>query len=154
REGRSGTSARDDHSDAASDEVSRQLRQLMHLIVGEAVFNREVLALNIARLPQPLTKSAQWIAERIGRLAVKVPYHRHRRLLRARRERPRGRRAAEERHQCAAIHSITLSARSRIAVGSSTPMALAVFRLTTSSNFEACSTGRSAAFAPLKILAT
>ena len=46
-------------------------------------------------------------------------------------------------------YSITSSARSRIAVGSSMPIALAVLRLTTSSNFVACSTGRSVGFARL-----
>jgi hypothetical protein len=50
-------------------------------------------------------------------------------------------------------HSITSSARNRIAVGSSMPIALAALRLTTSSNFVACSTGRSAAFVPLTIFA-
>jgi hypothetical protein len=34
------------------------------------------------------------------------------------------------------------------------PSALAVLRLTTSSNFVGCSTGRSAGFAPRKILST
>jgi hypothetical protein len=35
--------ARHDHGDAPADEVSRQLRQLIQLIVGEAVFDRDVL---------------------------------------------------------------------------------------------------------------
>src|SRR5262249_55308108 len=51
-------------------------------------------------------------------------------------------------------HSITLSARSNIPVGSSMPRALAVLRLTISSNLVACSTGRSAGLAPLRIFAT
>ena len=51
-------------------------------------------------------------------------------------------------------YSITSSARSRIGVGNSRPIALAVFRLTTVSNFEASSMGRSAARAPLRILPT
>ena len=42
---------------------------------------------------------------------MKEPDHRHRRLLRARRERPRRRRAAEQRDELAAVHSITSSAR-------------------------------------------
>src|SRR5262249_4274636 len=75
-------------------------------------------------------------------------------LLRAHRERPRGSRAADERDELAALHSITSSARSRIAVGSSSPIALAVLRLTTNSNFVACSIGKSPAFAPFRILAT
>ena len=45
------------------------------------------------------------------RPAVEKPDHRHRRLLRARRERPRRRRAAEQRDELAPLHSITSSAR-------------------------------------------
>ena len=43
--------------------------------------------------------------------ATQKSNHRHRRLLRARRERPRRRRAAEQRDELAASHSITSSAR-------------------------------------------
>ena len=54
-------------------------------------------------------------------------------------------RASEQRDELAALHhSITSSARSRIAVGISTPMALAVLRFTTISNFVGCSIGKSA----------
>src|SRR5262249_48285227 len=70
------------------------------------------------------------------------------------RERPRHRRAAEQRDELAAFHSITSSARSRIAVGSSSPIALAVFRLTTNSNLLGCSIGRSAGFVPVAIRST
>src|SRR5262245_44790523 len=76
-------------------------------------------------------------------------------LLRAHRERPRGSRAAEQRYElAAAAHSITSSARSRVEVGTSTPMALAVFRLRANSKYVACSTGSSAGCAPLRIFAT
>jgi hypothetical protein len=51
-------------------------------------------------------------------------------------------------------YSITSSARKSIEVGSSTPIAFAVFKLTIISNFEACSTGSSAGFVPFKIFAT
>src|SRR5262249_61092362 len=78
----------------------------------------------------------------------------HRRLLRARRERPRRRRAANERDELAAFHSITSSARSRNDSGSLRPSALAAVRLTTSSNFARCSTGSSPAFAPRRSLST
>src|SRR6516225_785304 len=44
------------------------------------------------------------------RRAAQEPNHRHRRLLCARRERP-SRRAAEQRDELAALHSITSSAR-------------------------------------------
>src|SRR5215469_8457011 len=79
--------------------------------------------------------------------------HRHRRLLRARREWPR-RCAAEQRDEGAALHSITSSARASSVGGTSKPKALAVFRLTTNSNLVPCCTGRSAGFAPLRILST
>src|SRR5262249_55554928 len=74
-------------------------------------------------------------------------------LLRARRERP-SRRAAEQGNETASLHSITSSARSRIAGGSVTPSALAVLRLTTSWNFVGCSIGISEGFVPLRIFAT
>src|SRR5262249_32527844 len=79
-------------------------------------------------------------------------------LLRLRRERPRYRRAAEKRYEHATLHlrghSITSSARSRKGSGTLNPIALAVLRLTTSSNLTGCSTGRSAGLAPCKILCT
>src|SRR5262245_5799186 len=52
------------------------------------------------------------------------------RLLRARRERPRGC-AAEQRDELAALHSITSSARASTVAGTSRPSALAVLRLST-----------------------
>src|SRR5262249_53400827 len=75
-------------------------------------------------------------------------------LLRARRERPRGRRAAQERDKCAPVHSITSSARSRNDSGIDRPSTLAVVRLMMRSNLVGCSTGMSAGFAPRRILST
>src|SRR5262249_20567403 len=75
-------------------------------------------------------------------------------LLRPRRERPRRRRAAEQRDELAPFHSITSSARASSVGGTVRPSACAVIRLMTSSNFVACSTGRSPGFAPRKILST
>src|SRR5262249_20100535 len=76
------------------------------------------------------------------------------RLLRARGERPRSRRPAEQRDEFAPFHSITSSARSSNDSGIVTPRALAVVRLTTRSNLVGCSTGMSAGFAPRRILST
>jgi hypothetical protein len=56
--------------------------------------------------------------------------------------------------ECRADYSITSLARSRIEVGSSMPIALAVLRLTTNSNLVGNSTGKSAGLAPWRILAT
>jgi len=75
-------------------------------------------------------------------------------LLRARRERPRSRRAGEQRDELSPHHSITSSARARNVSGMLKPIPLAALRLTISSNLVGCSTGRSAGFAPLKILST
>src|SRR5262245_52116248 len=72
-------------------------------------------------------------------------------LLRARRERPRDRRAAEQRYEVAALHSITSSARPSSDNGIVKPSALAVFKLMTNSTFVACWTGKSAGFSPLRI---
>src|SRR5215510_2680332 len=59
-------------------------------------------------------------------------------LLRARRERPRSRRAAEQRDELAALdlraHSITSSARASSVGGTAKPSAWAVIRLITRSN--------------------
>jgi hypothetical protein len=51
-------------------------------------------------------------------------------------------------------HSITSSARARKDSGIARPMAFALFRLMTSSNLVGSSTGRSAGFAPFRILST
>src|SRR5262249_1062848 len=74
-------------------------------------------------------------------------------LLRVRRERPRGR-AADERDEIAPFHSITSSARASNMGGMVRPSALAVIKLMTRSNLVGCSTGKSAGFAPRKILST
>src|SRR6266540_2179994 len=63
--------------------------------------------------PASLTTLAKRIPQRqwLRLSLVEKSDHRHHRLLRARRERPRGCRAAEERDKRAAVHSITSSAR-------------------------------------------
>src|SRR5262249_6499887 len=91
------------------------------------------------------------------------------RLLRARRERPRHRRPAEQRDELAPPHclppvlrnrsntgpySITSSVMARSVDGTSSPSALAVLRLITVSCLVANCTGRSAAFSPLRIRLT
>jgi ABC transporter substrate binding protein len=70
--------------------------------------------------------------------------------LRPRRERPRRRRAAEQRDELAPLHSITSSAATSSLSGTSRPSALAVLRLITNSNRVDCTTGRSAGCSPLR----
>jgi len=64
---------------------------------------------------------------------------------------PRRHRAAEQRDELAPLHSITSSARASSIGGTVTPSVLAVSALMTSSNLLACTTGRSAGFAPLRM---
>src|SRR5262249_50876355 len=91
---------------------------------------------------------------RLGRTKVEIPHHGRRRLLRARRERP-CRRAAEKCDELAALHhSITSSAMATRVAGTSIFRAFAVLRFMTNSNRVDCTTGRSAAFSPLRIRPT
>src|SRR2546421_1113976 len=72
-------------------------------------------------------------------------------LLRARRQRPRSRRAANERDELAPLHSITSSARATKIGGTSRPRAFAVLRLMTRENLLGRSIGNSLALAPLRM---
>src|SRR5262249_51201006 len=94
-----------------------------------------------------------------GRIAFGIP-HQHAdpshaiTLLRPCRKRP-GSRAAEQRDDFAATdHSITSSARASTVAGTSSPSALAVLRLITSSYLVGACTGRSAGFSPLRMRST
>jgi hypothetical protein len=79
------------------------------LIFRGAELDRDVLALDEARLLQALTERGHEVRGVGERRAAQEPDHRHRRLLRARRERPMnrkpGRRAAEQGDEVAPPHS-------------------------------------------------
>src|SRR5215831_10475189 len=150
------TARRGNHSNLAPNQFTRQWRQLIKLILGPAVFDCDILAFTKAAVLKPLTKCAEQMGVRGGRCTVKKSDHRHRRLLRMRRERPRGRRTAEQRDELAPVgHSITSSASATNLSGIRRPSALAVLRLITNSNLVGCCTGRSAGLAPvMRILST
>src|SRR5262249_31102332 len=93
-----------DHRHVATDYVGRQGRQLIQLIVRPPLLDRYVLALYESRLAQALEESCHDVRKRLGRCATEKPDHRHRRLLRARRERPRNSRAADKRDELATFH--------------------------------------------------
>src|SRR5262249_41480539 len=99
----------------------------------------------------PETDNAGRVA--LWRSTAQKPDHRHRGPLRARRERPRSR-AAEQRDELAAPHSITSSARASSFSGTVRPSILAVWALMTSPNLADCTTGRSAGLAPLRMRPT
>jgi hypothetical protein len=80
--------------------------------------------------------------------------HRHGRLLRARRQRPGCHRAADERDEFAASHSMTSSARTSSDGGMVSPSAFAVLLLMTNSNRVASRSGNSLGAVPPRIFAT
>src|SRR5262249_14492877 len=104
----------------------------------------------------PIAEFAQSLAQLLAKSpSILIRQHeradtRHLCLLRARRERPR-RRAAEERDELAASHSITSSAVASSVLGTVRPRAFAVLRLITSSNLVGSWTGRSAGLSPLRM---
>src|SRR6516165_6879322 len=110
------------------------------------------MSLDPAGLSKPLAKCGERQI-RSGRAAAEVADYRHRLLLCAQTVTRRNR-AGHQQQQLAAVHSMTSSARPRIAGGIVSPSALAVFRLTTSSNLVGCWTGRSAGLAPESIRPT
>src|SRR5262249_48197763 len=125
------------------------------LMFRPPVFNPDVLAIDIADLFQPLTKTPQKFGGHVKRSRVKPPDNRHPSRLRACGDRPCRRRTAEQRDElAAAAHSITSLARASSAVGTSRPRLFAVLRLIASSYFVGVWTGRSAAFSPLRMRST
>jgi hypothetical protein len=82
------------------------------------------------------------------------PHQRDEGRVRARRRPPTPSSAMATSPEAGSLYSITWSARASIDGGMVRPSALAVFKLITNSNFVGCSTGRSAGFAPFKILST
>src|SRR5262245_57404589 len=123
------------------------------MAVQPVVLDHHVLALDCAGFVEAFTERGGNARGGIGRPNGDEADDRHRRLLRARRERPHCR-AAEQRDELAALHrchSITSSASARSRSGTSMPSALAVARLMTRSILVASSTGMSAGFAPLRI---
>src|SRR5262249_38749351 len=104
--------------------------------------------------PRPITQHAPLRYQIVRRETHEYADAPHPLLLRARRERPRCRRAAEQRDERAPLHlrghSMTSSAIASSPGGKLRPNALAVLRLITNSNLVDCMTGKSAGFAPLR----
>src|SRR5262249_53204443 len=136
--------------------IGNKRRQSIILTLGPAVFHRDVLPLDVSAFLQPLMECCECIGGLARGPTAEKADHRHRRLLRARRERQHGRRATERRDEVAAFHghSITSSARVISDGGKSRPSALAVLRLIASSILLGNSTGKSPGLAPLRIRST
>src|SRR5262249_40686890 len=115
---------------------------------------RDRLSLDITEVTNSFAKGSQRRCGLTGSGRQDTDARHFGRLLRARREWPRGCRAAEQHDELAPFHSITSSARASSVGGTSMPSAFAVVRLIARSNLVGCSTGMSAGFAPRKILST
>src|SRR5262249_7930693 len=129
-----------------------QRRKSLKATIGRQIFDRDIAAFDIAELLEALPDRAELAIIEVG--ACQQTDQRYCSLLRAHRERPRTRRAAEQRGELAPPHSIPSSARASSVGGISRPSAFAVFKLMTSSYFVGCCTGRSAAFSPLRMRST
>src|SRR6516225_4200078 len=143
---------RGDHGHLSADQVGHQCRQAIVLGLQPVVLDRHVLAFDVAGFVEAFAKRGRIARVGLGRPVSDKPNHWHRRLLRARRKRPRSR-STEQRDELAPPHySITSSAISRKSRVIVKPSALAAFRLMTSSNLVGCCTGNSAGLAPLRTL--
>src|SRR5262249_35907281 len=118
-------------------------------ILPPAELDCEVATFHVAGFVQTFLKRRYHLRDRPTK--VKKSDHWHRALLRARRERLRDCRAAEQRDELAPLHSITSSAVESSVGGTATPSILAVQALMTNSNLVDCTTGKSAGFAPLRM---
>jgi hypothetical protein len=76
-------------------EVSRQRRKPIVLSISPTIFDRDVFALDIAKVAQGSTECPDIERRLAPRPAAKEPNHRHRGLLCLRRKRPSGSRAAK-----------------------------------------------------------
>src|SRR6516162_138607 len=90
--------------------IFHKSREFIAIIFRKAIFGRDILALDIAGFLQTLAECGHEV-RRVGkRRTPEKRDHRHRRLLRARRERPRDCHTAEKRYELTPPHSITVSA--------------------------------------------
>src|SRR5262245_11785010 len=80
------------------------------IIVGPTILDRDILTIDVTGLPHAAIECSELLAPGSGRAAVEESDNRHR-LLRARRERPCRRRAAEQGDELAAFYAHGLPAR-------------------------------------------
>src|SRR5262249_4761523 len=84
-----------------ADQIRNEHRQLIVPTVRPTIFNCDVRSFDVAALGQPFAECRSEVSTLLWRAGEDIPYQRHRALLRARCERPRGRRAAEQRYEVA-----------------------------------------------------
>src|SRR5689334_19998272 len=120
------------------------------MLLGPAIFERNVAPLDKACLAKTLMKGCHERRERARRGKREVANERHSFGLCTAEQRRQSSPGCNG-HERAPPHSMTSSARARIDGGTVRPSALAVFRLIINSNLVGCWTGRSAGLAPLRI---
>src|SRR6516164_5820354 len=91
----------DDHCYLTAHQLRRHFRQSAVVPLCPTVLDRYVLPLQIAGLGQTLAEYCHPVRNRLRRSGTEITHHRHRWLLRARRERPRGCRTAKQRDELA-----------------------------------------------------
>src|SRR6516162_9693239 len=94
---------RSDHRHLTAYQIACEVGQSVDLVLRPAVLDRHILALDVAGFTKALAECGQIACTISKRRAAEKSDHRHRPLLllRPRRERPRGRRAAEQRDELA-----------------------------------------------------
>ena len=152
-ERRGGAAGRKQGGHAQVNEFGRQNRQPVVVALRPAKGDHDILPLDESRCTETLPEGCHDARGISGRTAAEKPDHRHRRLLRARCERPH-RRAAEQRDELTSPHSITSSARASNDGGTVRPSVLAALRLITSTYLVGACTGRLAGFSPLRMRST
>src|SRR5262245_7208001 len=115
----SGRAGRSDNGDATADEVSNQRRYAIVSAVQPMVPDPHVPPLREAGFAKALAECSEMAHGGTGRPSADHTDNRNRRLLRLPRLRPCRRRAAEQRDELAAFHSITWSARASSVGGTS-----------------------------------
>src|SRR6516162_4239711 len=103
---------RSDHRHLTAYQIGCEVGQYVVLVLRPAILDYNILALDVAGFANALAECGQITCTISKRRAAEKSNHRHRGLLRPRRERPRCR-TAEKRDELAPVHSITSSARSR-----------------------------------------
>src|SRR5262249_45481884 len=101
---------RSDHRHLTAYQIGCEVGQSVVLVLRPAILDRHILTLDVAGFTNALPECGQIACTISKRRAAEEPDHWHRSLLRARRERPRGCCAAEQRYERAPSHSITSSA--------------------------------------------
>src|SRR5262245_6893126 len=101
---------RSDHRHLTAYQIACEVGQSVDLVLRPAILNRHILALDVAGFTKALAECGQISCTIDRRRAAEEPNHRHSRLLRARRERPRGR-ATEKQYELAPFQLIELHSK-------------------------------------------